>query len=290
MAGEGRRTPSSPASLQPVEKPATGIRLQRFLSEAGVASRRQAEAYIAAGRVSVNGGVAELGSRVLPGSDRVTFDGRPVTLPQRVYLALYKPEGYTTSLADRHAAHLIAELVPKRFGRVFPVGRLDRETSGLLLLTNDGELAFKLTHPRFGVEKIYEAWVEGKPGQRHLERMRHGMEVEGERYRANDVQFIRAQGEASLLRITLSEGKKREVRRLFAAIGHPVRELKRIQFASVDLGEMKPGDIRPLTHREVKALHEMSRRGPAANFTRRPRHKMKNSEGKHAKPWKKTNR
>lgn len=238
------------------------MRLQRFLSLAGIASRRRAESYIADGRVTINGKAADLGAKVRPGVDQVLMDGRPVMMEKRIYLALHKPEGYTTSLSDRHAEHLVSELVPKRFGRVFPVGRLDRESSGLLLLTNDGELAFRLTHPRFGVEKVYDVWVRGKPGTRHLERMREGIELEDGLSRANEVVRLKADPARSLLRVTLSEGKKREVRRLFRAIGHPVLELIRIRFANIGLEGLEPGQIRPLSHREVRELHELVRRPP----------------------------
>lgn len=230
------------------------MRLQRYLAMAGMASRRQAEAWIAAGRVTVNGQVARLGQRVGPG-DQVAVDGEPVaSRPGRVVLALYKPVGYTTSLADPHAEHLVRELIPPEVGRVFPVGRLDRDSSGLLLLTNDGELAFRLTHPRFGVSKAYEVWVEGHPGPGHLRRAREGVELGDGRARAAGVRVLQRLPDRTLLAVTLREGKKREIRRLFEVLGHPVLELCRVRFGNVTLEGLKPGEVRKLTDEEVARL------------------------------------
>jgi 23S rRNA pseudouridine2605 synthase len=232
-------------------------RLQQALARAGVASRRAAEALIRAGRVTVNGQVAVLGATVGP-DDRVAVDGAPLPVqPPAVYLALNKPAGYTTSLRDPHAAHVVTELVPPRFGRVYPVGRLDRDTTGLILLTNDGELAYRLMHPRYRVPRVYQAWVKGVPGPTHLARLRKGVDLGDGTMRAAAVRVVKVAADASLVEITLTEGRKREVRRLFQAVGHPVRELKRVRFGTVTLGDLALGQVRPLTHREVRELRSL---------------------------------
>lgn len=233
-----------------------------------MASRREAERWIAAGRVAVNGVPAVLGQRVGP-EDRVTVDGEAVRARRRkVVLAVYKPEGYTTSLRDPHAQHLVRELVPPGYGRVFPVGRLDRDSAGLLLMTNDGDLAFRLTHPRFGLEKEYRVWVEGVPGPNHLQRLQRGVALEEGMARASAVRVLRRQGGKSLVQVVLREGKKREIRRLFQAVGHPVLSLCRVRIGPVQLGDMKPGEVRELGRAEVQALREavaLTGDGPGPN-------------------------
>ena len=237
-------------------------RVQKVLAARGVASRRHAEEWIAQGRVTVNEKPATLGQRVGPG-DRIAVDGKPVeeAVP-RVYWMVHKPEGYTSSLADRHAAHLVTELLPQDVGRLFPVGRLDRDSSGLLLMTNDGALAHRLMHPRYGVPKVYEVWVEGVPGGTHLERLARGIVLrEGDFARADAVKVIKVRrGDVgpitSLLRITLHEGHKREVRRLLQAVHHGVMSLKRVAYAGLELGDLKPGNSRPLRAAEVQRLRD----------------------------------
>jgi 23S rRNA pseudouridine2605 synthase len=232
-------------------------RLQRRLARAGVASRRHAEDLIRAGRVTVNGRPAVLGMVVGP-ADTVEVDGRVLPeAPGPVYLALHKPAGYTTSLRDPHAAHVVTELIPARWGRVFPVGRLDRDTTGLLILTNDGELAHRLMHPRYGVPKVYEAWVKGVPGPVHLERLNRGVRLDDGWARPEACELVRTAGGESLIRLTLAEGRKREVRRLFQAVGHPVVALKRVQYGPIRLDGLAPGQARPLTPREIEALKRL---------------------------------
>ncbi len=232
------------------------MRVQRILQKAGLTSRREAERWIAAGRVTVNGQPTGLGASADPERDRVAVDGRPVLLPTvpPVYLALYKPRGYTTSLADRHAAHLISELVPQRFGRLFPVGRLDRESEGLILLTNDGDLAQALMHPSHGVEKVYEVWVRGVPKKSHLQRMRDGIQLDDGKARPDRVDVLRRENDRALIRVVLHEGRKREIRRIFDRIGHPVQQLVRTRYGNITIGGLEPGHPRPLTHREVREL------------------------------------
>ncbi|MCL5117128.1 MAG: rRNA pseudouridine synthase [Firmicutes bacterium] len=239
------------------------IRIQRILQQAGLASRRQAEEWIRAGRVAVNGQRAELGALADPEKDQITVDGRSIAVTERplVYVALHKPPGYTTSLKDRHAERLISELIPPKFGRLFPVGRLDRDSEGLILLTNDGKLAHALMHPSSGIKKVYEVWVEGIPRKSHLERMRHGIELEDGPAKPDEVVLVRKSEGRALLRITLHEGRKREVRRIFDSIGHPVQQLTRTQFGNIRLEGLEAGRSRPLSNREVRELKELVHQG-----------------------------
>lgn len=235
------------------------LRVQRILQRAGLASRREAETWIAAGRVTVDGRTCELGESVDPAAQKVALDGREVKIPEQdnAYVALYKPRGYTTSLKDRHAEHLISELIPPRFGRLFPVGRLDRDSEGLLLLTNDGDLANALMHPKHGVKKVYEVWVEGVPKRNHLERMRHGIELEDGTAKPDEVDIIKRKDGQALLRVVLHEGRKREIRRIFDSIGHPVQQLVRTRYGNISVIGLEPGKCRPLTNREVKELKSL---------------------------------
>jgi 23S rRNA pseudouridine2605 synthase len=237
-------------------------RLQRLLAQAGLGSRRRMEEWIRAGRVAVNGRVAQLGAQADPEVDRITVDGRPLRWePVHRYYLLYKPAGYTTSLADPHAEHLVAELFPAGVPRLFPVGRLDRDTSGVLLLTNDGWLAHRLMHPRFQVPKVYEAWVEGHPHPVALKRLRRGVTLAEGPARAESVTVLERTARATRLALVLTEGRKREVRRLLALIGHPVRSLVRTAYAGLTLAGLSPGEVRPLTPDEVAALYRIVQSG-----------------------------
>lgn len=229
-----------------MEKP---LRLQAFLARAGVGSRRQAEALIRQGRVRVNSEVAQLGTKVAPG-DVVEVDGRRVEAPaERVVLALHKPRGYTTTRHDPHAAHTVYELLPEIPG-LHPVGRLDRDSEGLLLFTNDGALTFRLTHPRHGVRKVYRVWTEGGTlPEAVCQRLLKGVELEDGPAKA--LACRPAPGGAIL---TLGEGRKREVRRMLQAVGYPVRRLLRLQVGPIRLGDLPPGKWRRLSEREVQAL------------------------------------
>lgn len=236
------------------------IRVQRILQQAGLASRRQAEEWIRGGRVTVNGKSASLGDMADPDRDTIAVDGRPVkpSLVPAVYLALHKPPGYTTSLKDRHAEHLITELVPSKFGRLFPIGRLDRDSEGLILLTNDGQLAHALMHPSHGVKKVYHVWVKGVPRKSHLERMRRGIMLEDGPAQPDKVELLEKREGRALLQIILHEGRKREVRRIFDSIGHPVEQLIRTQYGNIALEGLDAGRSRPLTHREVRGLKALA--------------------------------
>lgn len=233
-------------------------RLQRALARAGFGSRRACEELIAAGRVRVNGSVATLGDRVDPASDEVRVDGRRISVdPELRYFALHKPRGVTTTLRDPHAERDLSRLLPKGT-RVFPVGRLDRDTEGLLLLTNDGSLAHRLTHPRYGIEKEYLAEVDRVPSKRQLARLRRGVELEDGLARAVDARSAGGSGDRGGVRLVMVEGRKREVRRMLDAVGLPVRRLVRTRVGPVRLGRMRPAELRELDPADVRALYRVA--------------------------------
>lgn len=250
-------------------------RVQKLIAEAGLGSRRAAESFILEGRVKINGEVARLGSTADLSRDEVSLDGKPIASTTRHYLLLNKPEGYTSSLKDRHADRLVSDLIPARWGRLFPVGRLDRDTKGLVIMTNDGGLAYRLMHPSFQVPKVYQAWVEGNPKANHLERLQRGITLDEGTAHAHNLQVIRREGDRTLIRLTLKEGMKREVRRIFQIIGHPVLELTRTRYGPLSIEGLAEGEYRPLTNREVrelvtacapqKAHHDNSRRDGSRN-------------------------
>jgi 23S rRNA pseudouridine2605 synthase len=241
----------------------TGERLARFLAHAGIASRRHAEALIAEGRVQVNGiPVTTQGTRIDPQRDRVSVDGKPVqSTTQQVYVLLHKPVGYVTTAQDPQGRPTVLDLLPAalRTLRVYPVGRLDIDTSGLLLLTNDGAFALHLSHPRYVQEKHYEALVRGHPTSATLEALRTGVtftEDDGRRHRSApaQVRLLRQGGPDSWLALTIHEGRKRQVRRMLASIGHPVLRLSRVAIGSLTLKGVPSGQWRYLTEAEVQTL------------------------------------
>jgi pseudouridine synthase len=243
---------------------AEGIRLQKVLANAGVASRRVCEEFIIEGRVKVNGKkVTELGTRIDPEHDKVTVNGTPIQLDSsRVYLALNKPAGVVSSMRDEMGRPDLHQY-SLRYDRVFNVGRLDIETTGLLLLTNDGDLAHKLAHPSFGVAKLYWARVKGEISQNSLNQLLEGIELEDGIAQADKVRLIDASSDESLVEIVLHSGKNRVVRRMFEAVGNPVIGLVRKQFGPIMLGPLKPGQVRELSKLEVGALMKVSDGGKA---------------------------
>ena len=236
--------------------PEAGERLQKVLARAGIGSRRVGEELIAAGRVTVNGEVAELGRRVDPAVDHVALDGVPVVVDTTlVHWLLNKPAGYVTTAKDTHGRPTVLELVPGE-PRVFPVGRLDLDTEGLLVLTNDGELAQLLTHPRHGVEKEYFAEVEGRVGVGALRRLRAGVELEDGPTQPARVGIVQESGHGTTaLSIVVKEGRKRMVRRMCAAVGHPVVRLARTRIGPVRDQKLAPGTWRALRPEEVRGLY-----------------------------------
>ena len=225
-------------------------RVHKILARAGVASRRRCEELIAEGRVEVNGVVVGLGAQLDVSHDIVTIDGAFVPLaPDAVYYVLNKPAGYVTTAHDPQGRPTVIDLVPPE-PRVFPVGRLDLDTEGLLLLTNDGELTYRLTHPSFGIEKEYLAEVEGTPSRGTLRLIREGIELDDGPTAPAKVALVHP----NLLRLVIHEGRNRQVRRMCAAVGHPVVRLVRVRIASLVTGSLAPGQWRPLDGDEVRAL------------------------------------
>jgi 23S rRNA pseudouridine2605 synthase len=243
-----------------------GIRLQKLLSMAGVASRRAAEQLILEGRVVVNGEVVmTLGTRGDPVQDDIRVDGRRIRFDVRQrYIVLNKPTGYVTTRKDPEGRKTVMELLQGVREYVYPVGRLDYETDGLLLMTSDGELAAKLTHPRHEVERVYEAIVVGAPAEEELERLRRGVFLDGRRTAPAGVRRGGTTGKGrkqlTKLTITLHEGRNRQVRRMCASIGHTVRRLTRVKMGPIGLGDLRPGQWRDLTPKEVEKLKEAAER------------------------------
>jgi len=233
-------------------------RLQKILAQAGVASRRAAERLIVEGRVTVNGvTVRELGTRADPATDDVRVDGRRIRIdPARRYILLNKPPGYVTTRHDPQRRRTVMDLLAGVRESVHPVGRLDYDTEGLLLLTNDGELTARLTHPRHGVERTYEARVTGLPDQRALDRLRRGVPLDGRRTLPADVVLLTPgrHGGSGVIRLTIREGRNRQVRRMCEAVGHPVQTLTRTRIGPIADRRLKPGQWRDLTEAEVRTL------------------------------------
>jgi len=235
------------------------VRLNKFISQAGVASRREADRLISEGRVQINKRIVdELGSKIDDEKDVVYVDGRKVQPPERHhYLVLNKPPGYLVTLKDPFKRRTIRDLLPAAMGRVFPVGRLDLDSQGLLLLTDDGELAYRLSHPRFQVKKVYVAKVQGLPSPEALARLERGVYLDGKKTAPAKVSVLAQGPKSSVLRIEIHEGRKREVRSMCQAAGHNVLELKRIGYGGLELRNLKPGEWRPLEPREVHRLREL---------------------------------
>lgn len=234
---------------------AEGVRLQKVMAAAGVASRRVCEDMITQGRVKVNGKVVtELGTRINPEIDKVTVGGTPVQLDNsRVYLALNKPRGVVSSMADENGRPDLSQFV-EGYDRVFNVGRLDSETTGLIIMTNDGDLAHKLAHPKFGVTKTYIARVEGVVTPAIIHKLLSGFELEDGMIKADKAHVVDVQPGESLVEVVLHSGRNRIVRRMFEFVGHPVVGLVRRQFGPIQLGPLKEGRIRELSKIEVGAL------------------------------------
>lgn len=243
-------------------------RLQKILSTAGVASRRAAEEYIRQGRVSVNGAtITELGTKADPDVDDVRVDGRRVKPPsRRRYILLYKPRGYITSRSDPQRRPTVIDLLAKGGVReyVYPVGRLDYESEGLLLLTSDGDLAAKLMHPSHGVAREYEARVRGVPDRHALERLANGVMLDGRRTAPAQVKLLdeseSASGAQAVVSITIHEGRNRQVRRMCEAVGHPVIRLRRVRIGPIVDPHIRPGEFRDLAPKEIAALQKAAAR------------------------------
>ena len=231
------------------------IRIAKYLAACGLASRRKCERFVAEGRVTVNGEtVTTPALRVSPGVDTITCNGHPVREHAPVYILLYKPPGYTCSARDPYAAHLVTELFPPHLGRLFTVGRLDRESEGLLICTNDGDFAQAVAHPRHEVTKTYRVTVKGGVSGSALQTLRNGVEQRGEILQPREVDIIRQNRDTTELSVVLAEGKKREIRRMCAAVNLDVERLNRVAIGGVTAPELKPGEWRYLTPHEQEQL------------------------------------
>jgi pseudouridine synthase len=233
------------------------MRLNRFLASCGLGSRRASEALIEAGRVEVNGQAVDTPATfVTPGRDEVRVDGKVVTVPHRhTYYLLNKPEGVVTTAQDPEGRLTVIQLVPSS-PRVFPVGRLDQDTSGALLLTDDGDLTHRILHPRYRIDKEYEATVDGTVDEKAIHALRSGMILEGESRPTApaQVEILERRPRRTHLRLILHEGRKRQIRRMLEKVGHPVILLRRVRIGPILLGKLQPGECRPLTTGEVSAL------------------------------------
>lgn len=232
------------------------VRLQKYLAACGIASRRKAEELIAAGRVSVNGRiVAAMGEKIIPGRDTVVCDGQPVETPKEfIYVLLNKPKGYVTTLSDPQGRPVVTSLVSDIPERLFPVGRLDLDTEGALLLTNDGSLAQKIQHPSHETSKTYEALLQGHPGQAKLKQLEDGILLEEKKTAPATIKVIKHLHRQTLVQITIHEGRKRQVKKMFEFIGNPVISLKRIAYGSLYLGKLASGKYKILNPKDLKKI------------------------------------
>jgi pseudouridine synthase len=231
------------------------IRLQKFLADAGIASRRASEEIIRAGRVAINGTVvSELGTRIDGEHDKVELDGKLVRVRKKMYAALHKPKGVVCSRQDERGRPTIYELLPREWSHLYSVGRLDYASEGLIFLTNDGDFSLHLTHPRYGIRKKYVATVEGRVEPATLALFTQGLWHQGEKLKVEKARLISATKAQSVAELELAEGKNREVRRLFESQGLAVKRLQRIQIGKIKLGELRPGKWRTLTETEIKSL------------------------------------
>jgi 23S rRNA pseudouridine2605 synthase len=236
-------------------------RLNKVLAHAGVGSRRHCDELILAGRVSIDGQIVrELGTRVEPEQGKICVDGEPIHEERHVYWVINKPRGFLCTNHDPARRPRVLDLVPHVAQRVYTVGRLDESSEGLVLLTNDGDLAFALMHPRFGIEKTYQVQVAGHPAAEDLAQLQKGIWLSEGRVKAASVKRFRTQGDSTWLRIVLREGKNREIRRMLARLEHKVLTLKRVAIGPIELGSLKRGKARKLSAPEVEALRGVVQR------------------------------
>lgn len=238
------------------------IRLQKHLSECGIASRRKAEELIAAGKVKINGHIAEIGSKVDPKRDKVTVRGRAVVpVNEKVYIMLNKPRGFVTTMSDELGRKTVSDLVADAGSRIFPVGRLDRDSEGLLIMTNDGDFANKLTHPSSHVNKTYRVTVKGAAEEEQLLKMKEGILLDGRKTLPCDCFVAERKPDRTVLIFILNEGRNRQIRRMCEAVGLEVLRLKRTEIAGVKLGMLPQGKWRPLNEREMRRLTNITQKG-----------------------------
>ncbi|MCC6490613.1 MAG: rRNA pseudouridine synthase [Candidatus Hydrogenedentes bacterium] len=239
------------------------MRLQQFIASCGIASRRAAEQLIAEQRVTVNGRIAKVGDQIDPGTDQVALDGQAIQRDAKAYILLNKPKGVVTSARDTHGRGTVLDCLEGLSIRVVPVGRLDLDTEGALLLTNDGDLAFRLTHPRYEVKKVYLVHVRGVVTGATVRQLQGGVPLEDGMTAACGVRVLGHDQRSTRLELTLHEGRKREIKRMCEYVGHRVLALRRASFAGLKTGRLKPGEWRHLTQQEVKELRKLVRIGLA---------------------------
>ena len=233
-------------------------RLQKLIANAGLCSRRRAEELLREGRVQVNGRAAQLGDKADPSRDAIRVDGRPLaTAPEPLVLLLNKPMGVLCSCSDPQGRTTVLQLLPPDLGQgmgLHPVGRLDADSRGALLLSNQGELTLRLTHPRYGHRKTYRVWVEGHPSEAALNAWRRGVPLDGQATQPVRVRILERRGDATCLEVVMGEGRNRQIRRTAASLGHPVRDLQRVAIGALGLGRLREGEWRRLDRREWQAL------------------------------------
>lgn len=230
-------------------------RLQKILARAGICSRRKAEIYIADGRVTVDGQtVNRPGLKVDPATAVIKVDNKVIAQEEKIYILLNKPAGFVTTLSDPQGRPIVTDLLPDISHRIFPVGRLDQDTEGALLLTNDGALANKIIHPRFEVNKTYVATVKGIPPRNDLSRLERGIMLDGHKTWPAKIRFLGKQKGTARIQIIIHEGRKRQVRKMFQAIGYPVLRLKRTAYGSLNLANLEPGKYRFLSEKALKKI------------------------------------
>ena len=231
------------------------VRLQVALAKSGIASRRKAQEFIESKRIKVNGRfVTEKGFRVNMEKDRVTFDGNSLVFEKKSYYILNKPSGVLSTALDERGRKTVLDYLKKKKTRLYPVGRLDKDTTGLLILTNDGELTYRLTHPKFGIERVYEVKADGVVKKEEAARLKNGIVIDGELARIEKVILEKKSPDFTIFLLVLHEGRKRQIRRMFEAIGHGVQKLKRIAYGPLNLGDLKEGSARILSDNEIKKL------------------------------------
>lgn len=241
-------------------------RLQKLIARAGISSRRAAEELIETGQVTVNGKVAKVGDKADPEKDDIRVRGSRLKLNEKLrYIILYKKRGVVSSTVSQGDRKTVVDIVHTN-ERLYPVGRLDIDSEGLVLLTNDGELTNRITHPRYGLEKTYKVQVLGKPSWITLEKWRNGITLEGEQTAPAKVRILAEQPKTTWLRVVIHEGKKRQIRRVAEALGHPVERLIRTHIGSLELGNLKPGEYRELTRGEVETLKAATRLAPQKRY------------------------
>lgn len=231
------------------------MRLSKYIAQAGIASRRQAEELILKGEVKVNGQVVtELGSKVNPESDCIEYNGELISVEKKIYILLYKPSGYISSVVDPYGRPTVVELLKDINQRIYPVGRLDFDTEGLLLLSNDGYFTNLMIHPRYKIRKRYQALVKGIVKEKELSCLRNGIMLEDGMTAPAQACIIKIERYNTLLEICINEGRKRQIKRMCSSIGYPVIKLKRVGFAFLNLNGVKPGKYRNLTEKEINGL------------------------------------